>query len=90
MIKAVYRKRLPNDAATVLEALAPYRDRLTGSVVESIYNGRVFVAHPGDDLPPLPKLHTLSTELQSGCVVAWGMAPGRAEPSLSIIDPGAG
>jgi transposase len=36
--RVVYRKRLPNDAAGVLEALAPYRDAIVGLVVESTYN----------------------------------------------------
>jgi len=34
----VYRKRLANDAETVLAALAPHRDAITGLVVESTYN----------------------------------------------------
>jgi transposase len=36
--RVVYRKRLPNDAAGVLEALAPYREAIVGLVVESTYN----------------------------------------------------
>jgi hypothetical protein len=34
----VYRQRLGNDAALVLDALAPYREAITGWVVESTYN----------------------------------------------------
>ncbi|HSO83823.1 IS110 family transposase, partial [Thiocapsa sp.] len=34
----VYRKRLANDPALVLESLAPYREAITGLVVESTYN----------------------------------------------------
>jgi transposase len=34
----VYRKRLSNEAAAVLEALAPYREAIEGLVVESTYN----------------------------------------------------
>jgi transposase len=34
----VYRKRLANDAAGIVEALAPYREGLVGLVVESTYN----------------------------------------------------
>ena len=34
----VYRKRLPNEAAGVLEALEPYREAVEGLVVESTYN----------------------------------------------------
>jgi transposase len=34
----IYRHRLPNDAAVVLEALAPLRDEVVGLVVESTYN----------------------------------------------------
>jgi transposase len=34
----IYRHRLPNDAAVVLEALAPFRDEVVGLVVESTYN----------------------------------------------------
>ena len=34
----VYRKRLPNEAASVLEALAPHREAIEGLVVESTYN----------------------------------------------------
>ena len=33
--RVVYRKRLPNDAAGVLEARAPYREAIVGLVVES-------------------------------------------------------
>jgi transposase len=36
--RVVYRRRLANDAAGVLEALAPYRDAIAGLVVESTYN----------------------------------------------------
>jgi transposase len=36
--RIVYRKRLPNNIETVLAALAPYRDEITGVVVESTYN----------------------------------------------------
>jgi len=36
--RIVYRKRLPNDVATVLDVLAPYQDAITGLVVESTYN----------------------------------------------------
>jgi transposase len=36
--RIVYRKRLPNDVATVLDVLAPYHDTITGLVVESTYN----------------------------------------------------
>jgi len=35
--RVVYRKRLGNDAALVLESLAPYREAITGLVVESTY-----------------------------------------------------
>jgi hypothetical protein len=35
--RVVYRKRLPNEAAGVLEALAPYREAVVGLVVESTY-----------------------------------------------------
>lgn len=34
----IFRKRLPNDLDTVLCALGPFHDRLTGIVVESTYN----------------------------------------------------
>ena len=34
----VYRKRLANDAPSVLEVLAPYREGIVGLVVESTYN----------------------------------------------------
>ncbi len=36
--RLVYRKRLPNDAPCILEALAPYRADIVGLVVESTYN----------------------------------------------------
>ena len=36
--RVVYRKRLTNDVETVSAALAPYRDEITGVVVESTYN----------------------------------------------------
>jgi transposase len=36
--RVVYRKRLANEAATVLAELEPYRDRIEGLVVESTYN----------------------------------------------------
>ena len=36
--RVVYRKRLANDAAVMLESLAPYREAITGLVVESTYN----------------------------------------------------
>ena len=36
--RVVYRKRLPNDAAGVLAALAPHREAIVGLVVESTYN----------------------------------------------------
>jgi len=36
--RMVYRKRLANDVETVLAALAPYQDAITGLVVESTYN----------------------------------------------------
>jgi len=36
--RIVYRKRLPNDVETILDALAPYQDAITGLVVESTYN----------------------------------------------------
>ena len=36
--RPVFEQRLPNDVTTVLAALAPYRDRLAGLVVESTYN----------------------------------------------------
>jgi transposase len=36
--QVVYRKRLPNDAAVILEALAPYQEAIVGLVVESTYN----------------------------------------------------
>jgi transposase len=34
----LYRQRLANDAATILSALAPYREAIEGLVVESTYN----------------------------------------------------
>jgi transposase len=36
--RVVYRRRLPNELAKVLEALAPYRAELAGVAVESTYN----------------------------------------------------
>ncbi len=36
--RLVYRKRLPNDVQTIVDALAPYRDGISGLVVESTYN----------------------------------------------------
>jgi transposase len=36
--RVVYRKRLSNEVETVLDALAPHRDEITGLVVESTYN----------------------------------------------------
>ncbi len=33
-----FARRLPNDLAAILAALAPFRDRLVGVVVESTYN----------------------------------------------------
>jgi transposase len=36
--RLVYRKRLANDAAGILAALAPYREAIVGLVVESTYN----------------------------------------------------
>jgi len=36
--QVVYRKRLPNDAAAILEALAPYHTAIEGLVVESTHN----------------------------------------------------
>ena len=36
--RLVYRKRLPNDAAAILETLEPYREEMRGLVVESTYN----------------------------------------------------
>jgi transposase len=36
--RVVYRKRLPNEAGALLEALAPYREAIVGLVVESTYN----------------------------------------------------
>jgi transposase len=36
--RLVYRKRLANDAPSILEALTPYREGIVGLVVESTYN----------------------------------------------------
>ena len=36
--RVVYRKRLPNEAGALLEALAPYREAIVDLVVESTYN----------------------------------------------------
>lgn len=36
--KAIYKKRLPNDLAVLLEELKPYKDCIEGVVVESTYN----------------------------------------------------
>jgi len=36
--RTVFAKRLPNDLPTILEALAPYRDRLRSLAVESTFN----------------------------------------------------
>ncbi len=36
--RVVYQKRLANDLVTVLEALEPHREAVTGLVVESTYN----------------------------------------------------
>jgi len=36
--RLVCRKRLGNDAPSILEALAPYREAIVGLVVESTYN----------------------------------------------------
>lgn len=36
--KVVYKKRLPNDLASLLEALKPYKNSIEGVVVESTYN----------------------------------------------------
>jgi transposase len=36
--RLVYRKRLGNDAPSILEALAPYREAIVGLLVESTYN----------------------------------------------------
>ena len=36
--RIVYRKRLANDAQIVLDVLEPYREAITGLVVESTYN----------------------------------------------------
>ena len=34
----LFKKRLPNDMGTILSALHPFRDELSGIVVESTYN----------------------------------------------------
>jgi transposase len=36
--RLVYRRRLANEAAGILEVLAPYRESIVGLVVESTYN----------------------------------------------------
>jgi len=36
--KVLYRKRLPNDLSTILDALKPYEEPIQGLVVESTYN----------------------------------------------------
>lgn len=36
--RIVYQRRLPNELALILQALAPYREELAGVVVESTYN----------------------------------------------------
>ena len=36
--KRIYKKKLPNDSQTILKALEPYKDDLTGIVVESTFN----------------------------------------------------
>jgi len=36
--KRIYKKKLPNDPQTILTALEPYKDDLTGIVVESTFN----------------------------------------------------
>jgi transposase len=36
--RLIYRKRLPNDATAILEALGAYREAIVGLVVESTYN----------------------------------------------------
>lgn len=36
--RRVYKKRLPNELPVVLEALAPFKEELTGLAVESTYN----------------------------------------------------
>jgi transposase len=36
--RVVYQRRLPNELATVLQALEPYREELQGVVVEATYN----------------------------------------------------
>jgi len=36
--KVVYSRRLTNDLSTICAALAPYRQELSGVVVESTYN----------------------------------------------------
>ena len=34
----VYEKQFPNDLATILQGLEPFRDRLAGVAIESTYN----------------------------------------------------
>ena len=36
--KRIYKKKLPNDPQTILEVLEPYKNNLTGLVVESTFN----------------------------------------------------
>jgi transposase len=36
--KILYKKRLPNDMSSILEELSPYREQISGIVVESTYN----------------------------------------------------
>jgi len=36
--RRVYKKRLPNELAVVLETLAPFKEELEGLAVESTYN----------------------------------------------------
>ena len=36
--EVVYRRRLSNDAAVILEALTPFGEKIEGLVVESTYN----------------------------------------------------
>jgi len=36
--KVLFLRRLPNDIATVIKVLEPYRDQLQGVVVESTFN----------------------------------------------------
>ena len=36
--RVLFQKRLPNQLATILDQLAPYREELEGLVVESTYN----------------------------------------------------